>query len=46
MPDAMPKEMKAMAIAEGKSEGFSLAALFQTHPSIEQRVEALRKLNI
>ncbi|MDO4223707.1 MAG: protease HtpX [Acinetobacter sp.] len=46
MPDAMPKEMKALAITEGKSEGFSLAALFQTHPSIEQRVEALRKLNV
>lgn len=46
MPDAMPKEMKALAITEGKSEGFSLAALFQTHPTIEQRVEALRKLNI
>lgn len=46
MPDAMPKEMKALAITEGKSEGFSLAALFQTHPTIEQRVEALRKLNV
>lgn len=46
LPDQMPKEMKAFAIAEGKSEGFSLAALFQTHPSIEQRVAALQQLNI
>lgn len=46
MMDEMPKEMKAMAITEGKSQGFSLAALFQTHPSIEQRVEALRQLNL
>ncbi len=46
MPDQMPKEMKAFAIAEGKEQGFSLAALFQTHPSIEQRVAALRQLNL
>ncbi len=46
MADPMPKEMKAFAITEGKSEGFSLAALFQTHPSIEQRVEALQKLDL
>ncbi len=46
LPDQMPKEMKAFAITEGKSEGFSLASLFQTHPSIEQRVEALQRLNL
>ncbi len=46
MPDQMPKEMKAFAIAEGKEQGFSLAALFQTHPSIEQRVASLRQLNL
>ena len=46
MPDQMPKEMKAFAITEGKSEGFSLAALFQTHPTIEQRVAALQQLNL
>lgn len=45
MPDQMPKEMKALAITEGKSEGFSLAALFQTHPSIDERVEALQRYN-
>ncbi|WP_296281659.1 protease HtpX [uncultured Acinetobacter sp.] len=46
MPDQMPKEMKAFAIAEGQEQGFSLAALFHTHPSIEQRVAALRQLNL
>ena len=46
MPDQMPKEMKAFAIAEGKEQGFSLAALFQTHPTIEQRVAALQQLNV
>jgi len=45
MPDQMPKEMKAFAIAEGKEQGFSLAALFQTHPTIEQRVAALHQLD-
>lgn len=34
LPDQMPKEMKAFAIAEGKEQGFSLAALFQTHPEL------------
>ena len=37
--------MKAFAIAEGKEQGFSLAALFQTHPTIEQRVAALHQLD-
>ncbi len=46
MPDQMPKEMQAFAIAEGQHQGFSLAALFHTHPSIEQRVAALEKLNV
>lgn len=45
MPDQMPKEMKALAITEGREQGFSLAALFQTHPSIEERVAALQQLN-
>ena len=45
LPDAMPKEMKAFAIAAGQEQGFSLAALFQTHPTIEQRVAALQQLD-
>jgi heat shock protein HtpX len=46
MPDQMPAEMKAFAISSGAKQGFSLAALFSSHPSIEKRVEALHKLNV
>ena len=46
MPDQMPQEMKAFAISAGKEQSFSIAALFQTHPTIEQRVEALQRLQI
>lgn len=46
MPDQMPAEMKAFAIAEGQQQGFSFAALFHSHPSIEQRVAALQQSNI
>lgn len=46
LPDEMPKEMKAFAISAGKEKGFSIAALFQTHPSIEDRVAALQRLNV
>lgn len=45
MPESMPQEMRAMAISEVKKEGFSLAALFSSHPSIEDRVAALRQLD-
>ena len=45
MPDQMPKEMQALAITEGQRESF-WASLYQTHPSIEQRVEALQRLDI
>lgn len=45
LPDQMPREMKALSITEGKEQGFSVASLFQTHPTIEQRVEALQRLN-
>lgn len=46
MPDQMPQEMKAFAISAGKEKGFSIAALFQTHPSIDDRVAALQRLNV
>lgn len=46
LPDDMPQEMKAFAISAGKEKGFSIAALFQTHPSIEDRVAALQRLNV
>jgi heat shock protein HtpX len=41
MPDQMPAEMTALAIAEGKREGFSFAALFMSHPPIDKRIAAL-----
>lgn len=43
-PDQMPAEMKAFAISAGTEPGFSLAALFRSHPTIEQRVAALQRL--
>jgi heat shock protein HtpX len=46
MPDQMPAEMKAFAISSGKEEGFSIAALFHSHPSIDERVDALQRLNV
>ena len=46
LPDEMPQEMKAFAISAGKEKSFSIAALFQTHPSIEDRVAALQRLNV
>ena len=46
LPDTMPAEMTALAITEGKKQGFSLAALFASHPSIDDRVEALQKLQL
>ncbi|RYY80089.1 MAG: protease HtpX [Moraxellaceae bacterium] len=46
LPDQMPQEMKAFAINEGKEQRFSIAALFHSHPSIEQRVAALQQLNV
>ena len=45
-PDYMPQGMKAFAINEGKEQGFSIAALFHSHPTIEQRVAALQQLNV
>ena len=46
LPDQMPAEMKAFAISSGKEQGFSIAALFHSHPSIEERVEALQRLQV
>ncbi|RZU46915.1 heat shock protein [Fluviicoccus keumensis] len=46
LTDTMPAEMTALAITEGKKDGFSLAALFSSHPSIDDRVEALQKLQL
>lgn len=46
IPDQMPAEMTAMAITTGKLEGFSIAALFLSHPPLEKRIEALKRLQI
>ena len=46
LPDQMPAEMKAFAISSGKEQGFSIAALFHSHPSIDERVEALQHLQV
>jgi heat shock protein HtpX len=46
LPDQMPQEMKAFAFSAGQEQGFSIAALFHSHPSIEQRVTALQQLNV
>ena len=46
MPDQMPTEMTAMAITEGKRDGFSLAALFMSHPPLEKRIAALEAKQI
>jgi len=44
IPDQMPAEMTAMAITTGKLEGFSIAALFLSHPPLEKRIAALQNL--
>lgn len=46
IPDQMPAEMTALAITEGKREGFSFAALFLSHPPLEKRIEALQNLQV
>ncbi len=46
IPDQMPAEMTALAITEGKREGFSFAALFMSHPPLEKRIEALQAMQV
>ncbi len=46
VPDQMPAEMTALAITEGKREGFSFAALFMSHPPLEKRIAALQAKQI
>ncbi|MGH8491572.1 MAG: protease HtpX [Moraxellaceae bacterium] len=46
IPDQMPAEMTALAITEGKREGFSFAALFMSHPPLEKRIAALQAMQI
>lgn len=44
-PDTMPEAMKAFAISSGQSQGFSIAGLFRSHPSLDDRIAALQKYN-
>lgn len=44
-PDQMPESMKAFAISSGQSTGFSIANFFRSHPTLDDRIEALRKYN-
>lgn len=44
-PDQMPENMKAFAISSGQAQGFSIANLFRTHPTLDNRIEALKKYN-
>ncbi|MFC0820540.1 protease HtpX [Moraxella marmotae] len=42
-PSQMPEAMKAFAIASGQSQGFSIANLFRSHPTLDDRISALQK---
>ena len=44
-PDQMPESMKAFAIASVQSQGFSIANLFRSHPTLDDRIAALNKLH-
>ena len=44
-PDQMPESMKAFAISSGQFTGFSIANLFRSHPTLDDRIAALRKYN-
>ena len=44
-PDQMPENMKAFAISSGQSESFSIANLFRSHPTLDDRIAALQKYN-
>ena len=43
-PDPMPESMKAFAIASGQQQSFSIAQLFRSHPTLDDRITALTKL--
>lgn len=44
LPDRMPEGMKAFAIASGQQQGFSIANLFRSHPTLDDRIAALAKI--
>lgn len=43
-PDQMPESMKAFAISSGQHQGFSIANLFRSHPTLDDRIAALQQL--
>ncbi|KRG36975.1 protease HtpX [Psychrobacter sp. P11G3] len=45
-PDQMPESMKAFAISSGQTQGFSIANLFRSHPTLDDRIAALRNYNL
>ncbi len=44
-PEVMPESMKAFAISSGQSQGYSIANLFRSHPTLDDRIAALQKYN-
>ena len=44
-PDQMPESMKAFAISSGQTQGFSIANLFRSHPTLDDRIAALIEYN-
>ncbi|MDO4896653.1 MAG: protease HtpX [Moraxella sp.] len=44
LPDQMPEGMRAFAISSGQSQGFSIANLFATHPTLDERINSLQNL--
>lgn len=44
-PDQMPDNMKAFAISTGQSQSFSIANFFRSHPTLDDRIAALKNYN-
>ena len=42
-PDQMPENMQAFAITTGQAQGFSIANLFRSHPTLDDRIAALKQ---
>lgn len=41
-PDQMPESMQAFAISSGQSQSFSITNFFRSHPTLDDRIAALR----
>ena len=44
-PDQMTEIMQAFAISSGQSQSFSIANFFRSHPTLDDRIAALRNAN-